>query len=80
LCAVFIDLRGNSRHPRLLAGEAAPQTSEMLRDWDRVGSSADWAGRLRYRILEKQNHLMIYARIWKKLDSSATTFAFQGFY
>jgi hypothetical protein len=32
-----------------------------------------------YRILEKQNHLMINVRIQKKLDSSATGFAFQGF-
>jgi hypothetical protein len=31
------------------------------------------------RILEKQNHLMINVRIQKKLDSSATSFAFQGF-
>jgi hypothetical protein len=31
-----------------------------------------------YRILEKQNHLMIDVRIQKKLDSSATSFAFQG--
>jgi hypothetical protein len=30
-----------------------------------------------YRILEKQNHLMINARIRKKLDSSATDFAFK---
>jgi hypothetical protein len=33
-----------------------------------------------YRILEKQNHLMINVRIQKKLDSSANTFAFQGFW
>jgi hypothetical protein len=33
----------------------------------------------RFRILEKQGHLMIDARIRKKLDSSATGFAFQGF-
>jgi hypothetical protein len=32
-----------------------------------------------YRILEKQNHLMVNPRIRKKLDSSATGFAFQGF-
>jgi len=33
-----------------------------------------------YRILEKQNHLMINALIRKKLlDSSATGFAFEGF-
>src|SRR5690348_9753436 len=33
--------------------------------------------RPRYRILEKQNHLMMNARIWKKLDSSASGFAFK---
>jgi hypothetical protein len=32
-----------------------------------------------YRILEKQNQLMINVRILKKLDSSATSLAFQGF-
>jgi hypothetical protein len=32
-----------------------------------------------YRILEKQNHLLINARIRKRLDSSATGFVFQGF-
>jgi hypothetical protein len=32
-----------------------------------------------YRILEKQNQLMINVRMLKKLDSSATSLAFQGF-
>jgi hypothetical protein len=32
-----------------------------------------------YRILGKQNHLMIDVRIEKKLDSFAISFAFQGF-
>jgi hypothetical protein len=32
------------------------------------------------RILEKQNHLMTNAKATEKLDSSATSFAFQGFY
>ena len=30
-------------------------------------------------ILEKQDHLMISVRLQKKLDSSVTCFAFQGF-
>jgi len=57
---------------------AAPQTSEIQGWHGRVGSSVGWVKRPRYRILEKQGHLMV-ARTRKKLDSFAIDFAFQGF-
>ena len=38
-----------------------------------------WTPRPAYRILKKQNHLMISVRKRKKTDSSASSFALQGF-
>jgi hypothetical protein len=44
-----------------------------------LGAAPVGRGGLAYRILEKQNHLMINVRIGKRLATSATGFAFQGF-
>jgi hypothetical protein len=62
-----------------IPSEAAPQRGECKDLKVALGAAPIGRTGLAYRMLEKRKHPMINAQIQEKLDSLATSFAFQGF-